>query len=545
MRRAGRPTAASIAVERHRSAPVVRTSCSSTSTSRASRVVASRATVGALVTPAWRPDGRAIVAAADLEDQPFNLYEFALDAPGTRRQLTRTTGGATWPDVSPDGRTIVFVGYTADGFDLFTMPYPASQCCQRGAAGVRPQPGARSDPDWRRCRASRRSDAHSRYSPLADADADVLVAGDRNGQRSDFVWAQRRRRVDVLGYHVYSASATWLASAAGGRHHAARGAPDWRRVRTCYDRWRPTLFASASKHDLVFRRAADRTRRADAPPRCASAQIEAGVLLPFHHVRVARISALVSMVRRRRRLHASPDDAVARPDRRPCRLGGRSATAHTYGYSISPEARRRAWRDAKRCAEPLGSFGRRHDADRRRARLSSRASRPITCSRFAWPAAYRLATRPCGRTFLLGGADPGTSVIDFGRNAISLLRGFPADTFAGTHVALVNADYRLPLARPAARRRHVAALPAHRARRARSPTPGTPGPTRFARTTSRRLVGGELSADLVAGYSFPFTATVGAAWGHDGARRMSPIARRPSISPSDRPIVLTGLPSLL
>src|SRR5207253_8221181 len=33
---------------------------------------------------------------------------------------------ATWPDVSANGRSIVFVGYTADGFDLFDMPYPGS-----------------------------------------------------------------------------------------------------------------------------------------------------------------------------------------------------------------------------------------------------------------------------------------------------------------------------------------------------------------------------------------------------------------------------------
>ncbi|PYQ93347.1 MAG: hypothetical protein DMF97_20175, partial [Acidobacteria bacterium] len=52
------------------------------------------------------------------------------------------------------------------------------------------------------------------------------------------------------------------------------------------------------------------------------------------------------------------------------------------------------------------------------------------------------------RNFHLGGALPNASVIDLGRNAISLLRGFGSDTFAGNHVALVNADYRWPLWRP-------------------------------------------------------------------------------------------------
>ena len=53
-----------------------------------------------------------------------------------------------------------------------------------------------------------------------------------------------------------------------------------------------------------------------------------------------------------------------------------------------------------------------------------------------------------GRTFLLGGPDSNTLNADFGRDAISLLRGFATDTFAGSHVALVNADYRWPIARP-------------------------------------------------------------------------------------------------
>ena len=69
------------------------------------------------------PTARAIVAAAAEADGPFNLYEFALDGSGSR-QLTQLTGGAIWPDVSADGRTIVFAGYTPDGYDLFTVPYP-------------------------------------------------------------------------------------------------------------------------------------------------------------------------------------------------------------------------------------------------------------------------------------------------------------------------------------------------------------------------------------------------------------------------------------
>jgi hypothetical protein len=52
------------------------------------------------------------------------------------------------------------------------------------------------------------------------------------------------------------------------------------------------------------------------------------------------------------------------------------------------------------------------------------------------------------RTFHLGGAQSNLSTTDFGRNAISLMRGFGIDTFAGSRVALLNAEYRWPLLRP-------------------------------------------------------------------------------------------------
>src|SRR6185295_948561 len=94
-----------IAVERHRPgglSEIVVVDVASQST----RVIAPNS-LGRIVTPAWRPDGRAVVAAVAPDRQPFNLVEFPLDGSGARN-LTRTTGGAKWPDISPDGTTIVF-----------------------------------------------------------------------------------------------------------------------------------------------------------------------------------------------------------------------------------------------------------------------------------------------------------------------------------------------------------------------------------------------------------------------------------------------------
>jgi hypothetical protein len=43
--------------------------------------------------------------------------------------------------------------------------------------------------------------------------------------------------------------------------------------------------------------------------------------------------------------------------------------------------------------------------------------------------------------------------------------------------------------------------------------------SRFDFQDLKTSAGAELSANVVAGYSFPFTATVGAAWGRDGRTR--------------------------
>ncbi len=111
-----------IAIERHRLGALSEIVVVDMST-HVVRVVASDPEAR-IVTPAWRPDGRAIVAAADYNGDTFNLYEFDIDNRSAARQLTHTSGGALWPDVSKSGDLIAFAGYTVDGFDVFTIPYP-------------------------------------------------------------------------------------------------------------------------------------------------------------------------------------------------------------------------------------------------------------------------------------------------------------------------------------------------------------------------------------------------------------------------------------
>jgi hypothetical protein len=110
-------------------------------------------------------------------------------------------------------------------------------------------------------------------------------------------------------------------------------------------------------------------------------------------------------------------------------------------------------------------------------------------------------------------------VLDFGRGAFSLLRGFPSDTFAGHRVMVGNIDYRWPIVRP---QRGAGTWPLflHTVHAALFADAGHAWTDTLRGADMKTSAGGELSLDLVAGYFHPLTVTLGGAWGRDGARRL-------------------------
>jgi hypothetical protein len=480
------------------------------------------------VTPAWRLDGRAVVAAADLNEGPFNLYEIDRDAAvGDQRAafrarpLTHTTGGALWPDVSPDGASIVYVGYTPDGFDLFQMPYPAAASDDSRFVGAELAPphrttisaaiGAeqatsRAEQARPLQHAQRDAPAYSPWptlkpiwwSPVVDADHTRIRFGAETGG------------ADVLGYHSYRAAATWLVSRPGDAPAVGAATPDWQ-VFYVYDRWRPAFWVSASR-DTSFFAGPPSDRGVPSTATLREQQLQAGIVLPIRHVRASQ-TTLASVVRAVDDF-TFPDRSVSR-NRTAVRAGSTISSAHTYGYSISPERGGTVGVTAELVRRALGSSG---DANAvtadARAYLPALARHHVLAVRAAGGSSN--GDRDLRRSFNLGGALSNLTTLDFGREAISLLRGFPADTFAGTRVALVNADYRWPIARP---QRGLGTWPLflqtlHAAVFADA---GHAWTRAFHSRDLKTSAGAELSLDVVAAYSLPFTASVGAAWGHDGS----------------------------
>jgi hypothetical protein len=316
---------------------------------------------------------------------------------------------------------------------------------------------------------------------------------------------------DVLGYHGYAATATWRISSPQSTPTPARATPDWE-VSYAYARWRPTFFGAASSETSFFAAPASDAGTPTAST-LISRELQAGVILPVVHVRLSH-RALVSLVRASNE-YTLPTEQLSRT-RAAFRAAWLTTSARTYGYSISPEDGISVGATAEVVRRSLGAF-----ADATVTTADLRAYLPAFAPHHV--AALRVAagtTRgdaAAGRTFLLGGAAANESAVDFGGHAISLLRGFATDTFAGSHVALVNADYRWPIVRP---QRGVGTWPLllHTVHAAAFADAGHAWTTRaFNVNAIKWSAGAELSADVVAGYFIPFRATAGAAWGHDGS----------------------------
>jgi hypothetical protein len=506
------PDGRMVAVERHRPGSLSEIVVVDVATREVGVVAAAPGT--RFVTPAWRPDGGAIVVAAAPDKGPFDLFEIAppdlTTGLAAARRLTQTAGGALWPDVSPDGRAIVYVGYTTEGFDLFRIDYPTAPVDSRGTDLTLRDPAAPSSsaqeggPD----RVPPEASAYSPLATLKPTSWSPIITGDRQQLRV----GATTDGLDVLGYHAYSASATWLVTGPSGQPGSGAPATDWQ-VSYAYDRWRPTLWASASRETSFFAGPATDANTPSAATRRAL-EIQAGMLFPVRHVRTS-VTALASIVRAVDDF-VLPAGTVSR-DRTALRGAWSVTSARQYGYSISPERGIAFGATAEIVRRALGSSG---DAGTAtvdgRVYLPGLSAHHVTAIRVA--AGTSDGDPDLRRSFHLGGAAPNLNPLDFGREAISLLRGFPSDTFAGRHVALLNADYRWPIVRP---QRGPGAWPLflHTMHAAVFADAGHAWTGRFDFRDLKTSAGAELSANVVAGYSFPFTATVGAAWGRDGRTR--------------------------
>ena len=350
------------------------------------------------------------------------------------------------------------------------------------------------------------------YSPLDTLKPTSWTPIRRDRQRSG---SSRRRhhRFDVLGYHGYAATATWLVSGPDGAPTPSAATPDWQ-LSYVYNRWRPAFYRRGVERDVVLRRPGDGRWCADRRDATRTAGRR-------------RIDRPRSATRACSTWHAWPRSAPLPTTRwaaarsrgiaRRFALSWETLTARTYGYSISRGGRRRGRRDDRDRSARARIVCRRDHHNRRCARLPAGSCAASRRCRSGSAAARRSATprsaaRSCSAAILPAMASS-ISAATPSRCCAASRR----TRFAGSRVAIANAGVPLADCTAAARPRHMAAVSAHAARGAFSPTPGNAWTRAFDRGAIKTSAGAQLSANLVAGFFAPFTVSVGAAWGHDGS----------------------------
>jgi hypothetical protein len=114
------------------------------------------------VDPRFSPDGRFVLFSSD-RTGIYDVYAHEL-ATARLYQVTNVTSGAFQPVVSPDGKQLVYTGFTSDGFDLYVTAFdPGAWPLAQPYANARPDTPADDD-----------SAADSPDAPAAGA-ADVPV----------------------------------------------------------------------------------------------------------------------------------------------------------------------------------------------------------------------------------------------------------------------------------------------------------------------------------------------------------------------------------
>jgi hypothetical protein len=467
------------------------------------------------VTPSWTPDGRFVLFASAKTGEPFQIFRVPVQAGnlaggGVVSLVLRTEGGALSPEVTADGRTVAFVGLTDRGYDLFAAPLPSANSCEDAVFESEASQETETLPSQlaEASAVPTGGPAASAYSPWATL---APRAWEPRVESDGTLWKAGAAVAggDVLGYHSYLADILWpisrIADLGPGN---TRRRPDWS-VSYVYDRWRPSLFASASQSvtplfDQILARG-----RAPEDLEEQSREIAVGVQFAWRHVRyghnlLASIDLVESTLRSRSNSWVSSRNAI--------RLGWSLSTARVFGYSVSPEGGVSARVTYEAVSPSLGADGaaRAGTADLR-LYLPGGIPHAVIALRVAGGASSGDAL--VSRVFSLGG-NQAPSRYDFGRHGLGLLRGFAEDFVAGSRIAMLNLDFRVPVVRV---ERGSGTRPVffNTLHAATFVDVGDAWVERVSWRDVKTSVGAELALDLTLGYTYAVTFATGAAWTRD------------------------------
>ncbi len=386
------------------------------------------------ISPTWLPDGGTILFASDRANRSFQIYAATIDARDLRR-ITTAPGGALSPEVSPDGRTLVYVGSDATGYDLFAQPLDEAM-----TSAVPELPAAAPAPGREQAEAAATRQVQSAdigYSPLPTLlpRAWTPLVDTRNGNvRAGLTVAG----ADVLQRHSVGASLMWRfaeTTAPGGPHS---GRPDWS-ASYVYSRWRPALYVAATDTTSFLALASAGSGVPEAELR--ERNVAAGLQLPVRHVRHQQLwQAEFDVERETRTWTGAPTSWY----RNAFRAAWSVNTALTYGRSISAEDGVSVGVTSEQVRTAFGADGN-ADAYTAEARGYWRPGRSHAV--LAVRAGYGAAAgdRNVRRQFFLGGTSSAGSLVNFGSDALGMVRGFQTEVASGSRIASASVEWRQPL----------------------------------------------------------------------------------------------------
>lgn len=145
--------------------------------------------------PSWSEDDRYLYFTSD-RTGIANVYAYDM-ATATLRQVTNVVSGAYMPEASPDGKTLAYIGYSADGFDLYTLPLDTSRFLEPVDP---PGPRASPHPDP----ANRRWKVEA-YNPLPTLRPHAYEIEHGPGAFGNTL-RLTTTGADVVGHHAFSAT---------------------------------------------------------------------------------------------------------------------------------------------------------------------------------------------------------------------------------------------------------------------------------------------------------------------------------------------------
>ena len=406
--------------------------------------------------PAWSPDGRYVVFSSD-RTGIANLYAGDISIPDRPRlmQITNVLTGAFFPEVSPDGRTLFFSGYHADGYSIEKMPFDAASWREPApevSLAATPAPEESAEGAARAAAPSRpfnpwRSAAPTYWQPAAYSSpvAGTFVGASTIGQ-------------DLVGRHTWSMFGT-VDAEGSGRWEAGLTYTNARLGN-------PLIGFEASRtwDDLGVRRIpVGNTGDSVDVGRLERDDVIAGLLTFVRRRWRNSTSVSVGLQREQFTLGAVSSRPVVFGDKRDgfWTLLGRASfsTARVPAYAISREdgvtlavSAKRAIEDAATTfRDSTGTFPEDYDE----VRAVAAAYRSLDVGAFAHHvlalrAASFLSTGPGARLQGVGGSSGGVAdILGYGVSAGSRLlpvRGFERSVLLGTRAWSATAEWRIPVA---------------------------------------------------------------------------------------------------